>query len=211
MKDIVFIISILFVNSVYANSSLFNLDDDILHNQKDATEVSVSDNFLALSILPTGIFYEKGFNKKHTFNLQGLLGYNIFIQKTVINGITESQNIYFAFVSQIFTGYRYYYNLQKRYNRYRNIRGNSGNYVTLISGVGFKPLVIANNNNFTVYKYDFILGPAWGIHRTYNKNIDIDFNIGIAYSYNNIDGSGIAPILNFRFGYVFMPKKIKKQ
>lgn len=177
-----------------------------------ATAPSVSDNFLGLHFLltATGLNYERKLANRHTFSIQTQLAYSVAVSATKTyysNGTSKSSSsAYFAVLPQVAVNYRFYYNLAKRVNRGKSIFGNSGNYFTVIATFGFKPIYSNYQNKFS---FVTTVGPAWGLHRTYKKNVDINFSIGLGYGYNNSSGSYLAGIGNFTFGYVFLPKRRK--
>jgi hypothetical protein len=95
--------------------------------------------------------------------------------------------------------YRNYYNLAKRLNKQKNISYNSGNFwgVRLLTrGKEF-------DSNFTrTSNIDFAVNPIWGLQRSFGK-INLLFDIGISYYFDNIGNDGISPTFEFGLGYNF--------
>lgn len=213
------LLALLFCCSVYNVFSYTSLEDSLVTIREEITPqkegpaksmISVEKHLLSLQIFPTGLNYETKLAAKHTFSVQAQLGYSFAfgISKTYYsNGTSKSSSsAYIAVIPQVVTNYRFYYNLAKRDRKGKNIAGNSGNYFTIIAAFGFKPAYSNYPNKFT---FATVVGPAWGLHRTFKKNIDLNFSIGLGYGYDNGRGSYFAPISNFSFGYVFIPKKQK--
>ena len=87
---------------------------------------------------------------------------------------------------------KWFYNLNKRNEKNRNIENNSGNFVSfrLIT----RGNSIAENVNRTS-DFDFAFGPTWGIQRKYGKNFHLLFDVGPQY-YIDTNGNGnIWPIM----------------
>lgn len=109
---------------------------------------------------------------------------------------------------------RWYYNLEKRNNKGRNIANNSANFVAL--AVDFHPdwFVISNYDNVGIRSQLSVI-PKWGIRRHIGKsNFNYEAGIGLGYRFNltqNIDEqqiSGDAALdLHLRIGYSFKKKK----
>lgn len=201
-----------YANELFENDTL-KVINEVLTPEKEESEdmpISVEKHLLSLQIFPTGINYETKLAAKHTFSVQAQLGYSFAfgVSRTYSpNGTsTKSSSAYIAIIPQVITNYRFYYNLKKRDSKGKNIRGNSANYVTVIAAFGFRPVY---SNYPSSFSFATVVGPAWGLQRTFKKNININFYIGLGYGYDNGRGSYLAPISNFSFGYVFLPKKQK--
>ncbi len=104
---------------------------------------------------------------------------------------------------------RWYYNLNKRVSKSKNISGNSGNFLTL--QIGYIPnwFVISNYDNLEVDDHVFII-PTWGIRRSIGNYFTFETGIGIGLAYNfakNIRSSENkfkgALNLHLRIGYRF--------
>lgn len=101
---------------------------------------------------------------------------------------------------------RWYYNLNKRVKRSRNISGNSGNFLAF--SISYHPdwFTISNTENVEVFS-DISLIPTWGIRRVIGKHFTYETGIGIGYRYFFDDFIGnqgeIAVNLHLRIGYSF--------
>lgn len=104
---------------------------------------------------------------------------------------------------------RWYYNLNKRVSKSKNISGNSGNFLTLQTSYNPNWFLISNYDNIEVTDQISII-PTWGIKRNIGNHFTYETGIGIGYRYNfgksvgyleNIGGAALN--LHFRIGYRF--------
>lgn len=77
---------------------------------------------------------------------------------------------------------RWYYNLNKRVSKSRNIRGNSGDFLTLQTGFNPNWFVISNYDNVNIADQISII-PTWGIRRVIGHHFTYETGIGIGYRY----------------------------
>lgn len=101
---------------------------------------------------------------------------------------------------------RWYYNLEKRQSKSKNISGNSGNFVSLQTSYHPNWFVISNYNNLKTFNLITII-PTWGIKRNIGKHFTYETAIGIGYGHQFREGygdlEGIAIDLHLRVGYRF--------
>lgn len=106
---------------------------------------------------------------------------------------------------------RWYYNLDKRLSKSRNISGNAGNFVSL--NTSFVPdwFVISNYDNISVINQLSII-PTWGIRRNIGNHFNYEVGFGIGYSYAFAKNAGyannegeVAVNLHLRIGYKVTP------
>lgn len=104
---------------------------------------------------------------------------------------------------------RWYYNLDKRVSRSRDISGNSANFVSL--NVSFAPdwFVISNYDSINVIN-QVALVPTWGIKRNIGDHFNYEAGLGIGYRYLFAKSAGysedegeVAANLHLRVGYRF--------
>ncbi len=104
---------------------------------------------------------------------------------------------------------RWYYNLNRRVSKNKNIHNNSGNYVAL--SLNYHPdwFVISNTSNINVYQSLAII-PKYGLKRSIGKsNFNYGFSAGIGfqniykekYGYKNVTDTFLD--LSLRIGYTF--------
>ena len=104
---------------------------------------------------------------------------------------------------------RWYYNLNKRISKSKNISGNSGNFLTLQTNYHPNWFVVSNYNNIEIANQISII-PTWGIKRNIGNHFTYETGIGIGYRYIFAKSVGYteneseaALNLHLRIGYRF--------
>lgn len=104
---------------------------------------------------------------------------------------------------------RWYYNLNRRLRKSKNIEGNSGNFVSLKTSYHPDWFVISNADDVSVIS-DISLIPTWGIRRSIGNHFTYEAGIGIGYRYIFAKQAGFleneseaAGNLHLRVGYRF--------
>ena len=104
---------------------------------------------------------------------------------------------------------RWYYNLDKRVSKSKNISGNSGNFLTLQTSYHPNWFVISNYDNIEIANQISII-PTWGLKRNIGKHFTYETGIGIGYRYIFAKSVGYlenqsetALNLHLRLGYRF--------
>ena len=104
---------------------------------------------------------------------------------------------------------RWYYNLNKRISKSRNISGNSGNFLSLKKSYNPKWFVISNYDSIQIADQISII-PTWGIKRNIGNHFTYETGIGIGYRYIFAKSLGYlenqsetALNLHLRLGYRF--------
>ena len=77
---------------------------------------------------------------------------------------------------------RWYYNLEKRISKSKNISGNSGNFLTIQTSYHPNLFVISNYDNIEIADQISII-PTWGIKRNIGNHFTYETGIGIGYRY----------------------------
>lgn len=153
-------------------------------------QTSTQDQFSLNLIIPSAE-YELSLSERTTLDLYAGIGY---AYRKVFD---ES---HFAIFPEVMAQYRYYYNLDKRLEKGKNVDNNSGNYLTAVAVIsGGDPIIgdLSSVNGASV-----ILGPAWGLQRVYWNHLKLNLNLGLGYGFNEVD-SYLAPILVFQLGWKF--------
>jgi hypothetical protein len=103
---------------------------------------------------------------------------------------------------------KFYYNLDKRNLKGKNISGNSGNFFSVRTIYLPDWFVISNSDNINVLNQVSVI-PSWGVRRNIGKNFNYETGFGFGYKhvftksgYSNNTGYGIAD-LRLRVGYRF--------
>jgi hypothetical protein len=101
---------------------------------------------------------------------------------------------------------RWYYNLEKRNAKGKNIKNNSANFLTV--NLSYSPdwFYISNKDNINIIS-SFAIVPKWGIKRSIGNYFTYETGIGIGYvayleDYLNKNG-GVGLDLHLRIGYTF--------
>lgn len=111
---------------------------------------------------------------------------------------------------------RWYYNINKRQDKNKNILNNSANFLTILFGYHPDWFVISKDNNVNVYNQLSII-PKWGIRRNILKsNFNFEAGIGLGYRYYFLENYNFSKNygetvldLHLRIGYTFI--KLNKQ
>jgi hypothetical protein len=111
---------------------------------------------------------------------------------------------------------RWYYNLNKRISKSRNIRGNSGNFLSVKTSYNPNWFVISNYDNIQIADQISII-PTWGIKRNIGNHFTYETGIGLGYRYifaKNVgyleNQSETALNLHLRLGYRFQNQKTQR-
>ena len=145
-----------------------------------------------IDILTPGLSLENGIGDYSTIYSE--LGTSLGAHKA-----SNSNKPKFLISPYIKSQYRYYYNFEKRQNKGKNTFKNSGNFIAFSTSYYFKPI----SNSIYLSTYDGItLAPVWGLQRTYNSGLNINFNTGLGYTISSNKSNGIVPIINFTIGWV---------
>lgn len=160
--------------------------------------------------------------EKTTYGLQtGLLGVWFHRESKLTNQIAlraefglnagfqirgSQANTQYFLVPVITAEPRWYYNLNKRKLKSRNIAGNSGNFLSLQTSFMPNWFVISNYDNAETYNFVRVI-PTWGIKRNIGKHFTYETGIGIGYGHlfreKYGDLEGVAVNLHLRLGYRF--------
>jgi len=104
---------------------------------------------------------------------------------------------------------RWYYNLEKRQSKSKNISGNSGNFLSIKTSYNPNWFTISNYDNVEIIN-QFSIIPTWGIKRNIGQNFTYETGIGLGYRYyfaksqGYTQNEGTAAVnLHLRIGYRF--------
>lgn len=99
----------------------------------------------------------------------------------------------------VVAGVRQFYNFQRRLERNKSIRYNSGNYVMARVGYSSLPFVQRNDAVVQFRSPELVFGQLlWGFQRTYRRNFYLNLNLGVGASTRRV-----APVIDFTLGYTF--------
>ncbi|WP_289022772.1 hypothetical protein [uncultured Salegentibacter sp.] len=155
-------------------------------------QASVEDGLLSVNILTPAVEYEYGLTSSTTLDLR--LGSAFAYWKNTYFG--ENFGIYPILGIQ----YRYYYNLEKRLDKGKNLKNNSANYIALSGAVQSGKPIIGNLEYNEAYFGT--VGPVWGLQRYYNSGFKLDLNLGGGYSFNESGESYFSLLIGIRLGWL---------
>lgn len=103
---------------------------------------------------------------------------------------------------------KYYYNLNRRVEKGKNIKNNAANYLAF--QVRYLPgLVISNHDDMGLSNQIHFI-PTYGLRRNFLKNFNYEFKVGLGYGFGRselfgkeVNVSGLAADLTFKVGYDF--------
>ncbi len=158
---------------------------------------NVADKQFKINFLTPGVEFETGVSNNSTINLA--LGTGIFYRKQ------NNQDSEFGVFPYLEGQYRYYYNFKRRNNKGKNTNSNSANYFAF-SAIAQSGKSIIGNIDFTD-DYAALVGPIWGMQRTYSSGFNLNLSAGVGYAWSeNFDGE-ILPTVSFTLGWVLGGKK----
>ena len=100
---------------------------------------------------------------------------------------------------------RWYYNLSRRLEHSKNIRNNSGNFISLTTSFHPNFLLVTSYDPKTVNSYMSII-PTWGLRRVTGNHFTYELGAGIGGGYrfySGLDNFYLAINLLARIGYTF--------
>lgn len=120
----------------------------------------------------------------------------------VINGSYSG----FIFVPSLRVEPRWYYNLDKRSAKGKNIKNNSGNFISLTTTYNPDWFMIPEKKNLNFISSVSVI-PKWAIKRTYGNHFTFETGAGVGYifyteDYGDINGE-VGVDLHLRIGYTF--------
>ncbi|MCD6544571.1 MAG: hypothetical protein J7K34_08685 [Flavobacteriaceae bacterium] len=186
LKTIILAIALLFIFKTDAQNtsvekSIFGIQTGFLGIWAH-NEVRLSDEI----VLRSEIGFDGGFRSSDFY------GYNYYV---------------FAFV--ITAEPRWYYNLEKRNKKGKNIAKNSGNFIGIKTSFHPDWFTISNEDNIKVTPQILFI-PKWGIKRTIGNHFTYEAGIGLGYQYIFYKSEGYAENegalsadLHLRIGYTF--------
>ncbi len=129
-------------------------------------------------------------------SLKSEIGFDFGAGKTILD-----DKFTFLATPSITAEPRFYYNLNKRLDKGKNISKNSGNFISIKSTFNPDTFVISNKDNITVDNQLRIV-PSWGIKRVYGKHFTLETGAGYGIQFLKNSSTGYLD-LHFRIGYTF--------
>ncbi len=162
----------------------------------DAQNTSVEKSIFGIQTGILGVWVHNEYKLSDKIALRSEIGFDGGFR------ITGSTEVY-ALTPTLKIEPRWYYNLNKRNKKGKNISNNSGNFVAVSFSYLPNWFVISNNDN--TYTPDQIsIIPKWSIRRVIGKHFVYETGLGIGYAYEfESNTSGTAVDLHLRIGYTF--------
>lgn len=99
----------------------------------------------------------------------------------------------------LYTGVRHFYNFERRLEKQKSIRYNSGNYLSARLLYVTNPIWKNIDSRAPLTADNGVRGEAlWGFQRTYRRNFYLHLALGVALGRNGVNGTG-----DFSLGYTF--------
>lgn len=109
--------------------------------------------------------------------------------------------------SYLSVGSRYFYNIHRRADQGKAIRSNSANYLMIRANYTFQPFTLEYEPRNTIGVLEGVsVNALWGLQRTFQDNIYLNFATGVKVAPN---GFGLAG--NFILGYTLPSKRQVQQ
>ncbi|MBZ9629712.1 DUF3575 domain-containing protein [Salegentibacter sp. LM13S] len=153
--------------------------------------VAITNDQFSLNLVAPSIEWEVSTGQKSTIDLK--LGTGIGYAKSG----SESE---FGFFPHFASQYRYYYNFDKRIKKGKKVSENSGNYLAAIANIRSGNSIIGDLD--LREDYAILIGPAWGLQRTYNSGFKLNLNLGAGYGFNDIGDSYFSPFIGIQLGWL---------
>lgn len=145
--------------------------------QSKAQEVSVEKNLFGVQvgIHPLSGYYEMKLADK--IALRGELGFGFGWS---VGGSYSDNSVEWAVLPSLIVEPRWYYNLQRRVNKNKRIDANSGNYLSLHTGV--HPGFGIGSKDVEFYPSLYAM-PTYGLRRNIGKNFNFETAFGVGYGW----------------------------
>ncbi|NVK51365.1 MAG: hypothetical protein HWD85_00410 [Flavobacteriaceae bacterium] len=169
-----------------------------------AQNASVEKSIFGIQTGFLGVWVHNEARLSNQFALRSEIGLD-----TGIQGSDSFNNTKFVLSPTITLEPRWYYNLDKRLEKGKSIKGNSGNFLSIKTSFHPDWFVISNRDNVQVTP-DISIIPTWGIRRTIGKHFTYETGIGLGYvsyfpkdinTFGKVNKMGLN--LHLRIGYQF--------
>lgn len=169
-----------------------------------AQKVSVEKSIFGIQTNLLGVWVNNEARLSNQFSLRSEIG----LDSEIFAG-QAYEKIGFVMFPVLTLEPRWYYNLEKQNSKGKNIKNNSGNFLTLRTSYSSDWFAISNYDIET-YRNQLSIIPKWGIRRNYGKHLNFETGIGIGEVFflgKNKDyydkNTEITVDLHLRIGYTF--------
>lgn len=161
----------------------------------NAQNVSVEKSVFGIQTGFLGIWVHNESRLSNTIALRSELGLDAGILFTDFEGRSG-----FLLAPVLTLEPRYYYNLNKRNLKSKNINNNSGNFISIKSSYHPDWFVISDITDHITSDISFI--PTWGIRRNIGTHFNYETGLGIGYRFFSNESEAVGN-LHLRIGYIF--------
>ncbi len=175
--------------------ALFILLSMNAYSQQTQQQDYGNETIYKINLLSPGVEIEKDLFKEFS----GVLNVGVFPYVFYSDSFLFEERSGILFPLFIDAQFRYYTNFQRRLEKGKSIKNNSGNFLSLKLSHYFE----AENDEAT-FDSGSILGVVYGIQRTYWSHLHLTLEMG-AGIYKGTDEPTVtgAPVLSFQIGYSF--------
>ena len=168
----------------------------LICNLSAQSDKNVEKGLFKINALLPGISYELGAGKNTTFNFDVILGF-------ALNGGSDRRTE-FGLYPGVGAEFRYYYNMDRRLNKGKNISQNSGNYLSFANQLLGGTSIIGELDYVSNFYYN--TGILYGFQRTYEKGFYFNIGFGPGVFVDEYD-SGAGLFLDARLGWVIRKRR----
>ena len=175
--------------------------------KSNAQDASVEKNITGIQIGPLGAWVNSEFKLTDKIALRAEAG----LAAGYWAG-AQYEGLGFLLTPAVRVEPRWYYNLESRVKKDRNIKSNSGNFLALQTSYYPDWFVIAQDGDDIIVRDQISLVPTWGIRRALGNHFDYEACFGIGYvhvfkkergSYNYKADNDAVVNVHLRIGYHF--------
>ena len=189
--------------SFLLTSLLFSANAQENSQEEDSATASVEKSTFGIQTGLLGVWAHNELRLSDEFALRTEVGFNAGIW-----GGSFYPKTGFAMLPVITVEPRWYYNLEKRVRKSRDIAGNNGNFVSLQTSYNPDWFLFSNYDGVTSFNTITII-PTWGVRRNIGEHFTYETAFGIGYgrqfrtSKGYQDVEGVAVNIHLRIGYRF--------
>ncbi len=148
--------------------------------------------------LGLGVVNESRLGSQWTLVSEARLTTGINARQTTLSTGQTQQDVAYSLNPTLAVSGRYYYNFERRLERGKSIRYNSGNYLSLRARGVLPPVVKRTAPNLGINLTGVGLEALWGFQRTYRRNFYLNLALGAGIYRGTTGGAG-----DFTIGYTF--------
>jgi len=171
-----------------------------------AQEVSVEKSIFDVQLGLVGLWANHELKLTKQLALRSEIGLELGFAEQTSNGVKST---YSVLAPNITLEPKWYYNLEKRFAKGKNIKRNSGNFIAIKAHYLPDLFLITGNKNLNIVNQLAII-PQWGIRRVSGKHISFETGFGLGPqlyfgkgSKNVTNRDDVYVDLNLRVGYSF--------